>query len=214
MHDDDSLRVFDLACLDLETLGSVLAGSDWLAGCFDPVTGDVIQAFNGEVLAENGNPIDLDEGAWVVIEGEGSRPSYRDMEIFVDSVGDPVLAGRLRQALEGRGAFSRFRHEIHLAAEPMRNAWFEFRDASQQIRAIGWLTTRHYVDQSAGVVAVAGLEERCDYALAQAAGAPGARLDAVDLPARWADVIGLLDRGETVVLTRDDHPWANISPVE
>jgi hypothetical protein len=59
--------------VDLDTLGMILHGSAFGGGYVDPGTGEVIETFEGEVLA----------------------------------------AERLTLALEGRGAFRRFRDTIH-----------------------------------------------------------------------------------------------------
>ena len=43
------------------------------------------------------------------LEGEGSDEAHRDLQRFIATVNDPDLADRLSRAIEGRGAFRRFR---------------------------------------------------------------------------------------------------------
>lgn len=217
MHiDDDSetVEVLDLGDIDIEMLGMVLASSDWAAGCFDPQTGEVIQAFDGEVMGEDGEPVDPDDLGWVFIEGEGSRPSYRDMERFAAEVGDPALAGRLSHALQGRGAFGHFRNEIHHGPETLRKAWFDYRDARQRGRAIAWLEAHSYVRPEQAAEGIAAADEAAEHALAQARGTEGAHCEATELPTRWPDLVPVLERGESVVLTQDGHPWASIQVID
>ncbi|HEY3670781.1 MAG TPA: UPF0158 family protein [Acidimicrobiia bacterium] len=50
-----------------------------------------------------------DETRWLFLEGEGSHDAYRDLGRFIGSVEDHDLAARLTRAIQGRGAFKRFR---------------------------------------------------------------------------------------------------------
>jgi hypothetical protein len=63
---------------------------------------------------------------------------YRDMERFVGTVEEDRLRERLWDAIQGRGAFRRFKDL--LARHPqVEEAWFEFRDARLQKRVANWL---------------------------------------------------------------------------
>ena len=54
-----------------------------------------------------------DPERWLQVYGEGSRESYRDMELFIASVQDAAgRAERLAIAIRGRGAFRRFKDEL------------------------------------------------------------------------------------------------------
>jgi hypothetical protein len=53
---------------------------------------------------------DLDDQArWLSVPADGSAEGYRDIQDFIASVDDPGIADRLRIAIDGQGAFSRFR---------------------------------------------------------------------------------------------------------
>ena len=67
-----------------------------------------------------------------------SRESYHDMELFTGTVDDPSLRQRLEDALDGRGAFSRFRRVLdHHDAE--RDRWYKFKDQAAARRVRDWL---------------------------------------------------------------------------
>lgn len=52
------------------------------------------------------------EDEWLHVDALGSREAYRDMERFITDVVPPIIAGPLRDAITGKGAFSRFRARI------------------------------------------------------------------------------------------------------
>jgi hypothetical protein len=60
------------------------------------------------------------------------------MEEFIISVRDARLQGRLEVAIQGRGAFRRFKDV--LAGHPQeRERWFAFKDQQLRQRALEWL---------------------------------------------------------------------------
>ncbi len=61
---------------------------------------------------------------YVTIEKMSSRESYRVMESFIDKVTDQRMRQRLADALNGRGAFSRFKNTLHYDEE-IRQQWFK-----------------------------------------------------------------------------------------
>ena len=113
---------------------------------------------------ENGEPIDFAElvrrcdlSDWEkdamieadqVEKGYGSRyigvpeadphEGYRDMEDFIATVKDERLQDRLWRAIQGRGAFRRFKDELaeHFHEE---QRWFEHKDARLRRRVLDWL---------------------------------------------------------------------------
>ena len=63
---------------------------------------------------------------------------YRDIERFIGTVEDDRLRERLWDAIQGRGAFRRFKDL--LARHPqVEEVWFEFKDARLQKRVANWL---------------------------------------------------------------------------
>jgi hypothetical protein len=67
-----------------------------------------------------------------------SHDRYRDMELFIDTVEDKHLRQLLSVAINGRGAFRRFK-DVLLGHPDERERWFAFkRDRSWQ-RVVEWL---------------------------------------------------------------------------
>ena len=67
-----------------------------------------------------------------------SHDGYHDMEEFIDTVANAKLRDRLARAIEGRGAFRRFKDTL-LEHEHERQGWFAFLNARQIERAREWL---------------------------------------------------------------------------
>jgi hypothetical protein len=69
-----------------------------------------------------------------------SEPSegYGDMEDFIGTVGDPTLRAMLVVAIQGAGAFRRFK-DVLLTFPEERERWFAFRDARTKERLEEWL---------------------------------------------------------------------------
>jgi hypothetical protein len=75
---------------------------------------------------------------YIRVEGDDPHEDYRDMERFIGTVEDDRLRERLWDAIQGRGAFRRFKDL--LAGHPhVREDWFEFKDARLQARVADWL---------------------------------------------------------------------------
>jgi hypothetical protein len=71
---------------------------------------------------------------------------YQDMADFADRISDD-RAGR-RLAIRGRGAFRRFKDELHEEYPDLLQAWYAFRDARAQRRAVEWLVDNDLVDEA------------------------------------------------------------------
>lgn len=67
-----------------------------------------------------------------------SREGYRDMEDFIDTVANPRLRDRLEQAIEGRGAFRRFKDAL-AGDDTERERWYAFQDRRLEQRVVEWL---------------------------------------------------------------------------
>jgi hypothetical protein len=80
----------------------------------------------------------LDAGYLLLVEPLGSSVEYEWMAGFAESVSDVRLRERLEVALDGRGAFRRFKNALlHDLAE--RDRWFLFRDERVRQAARDWL---------------------------------------------------------------------------
>jgi hypothetical protein len=76
---------------------------------------------------------------YVAIPQDDAHDAYRDMEDFVLlTVADRRLQDRLSDAIDGRGAFGRFKRVLSDHDEE-RERWFAFRDARLRERIVAWL---------------------------------------------------------------------------
>ena len=84
-----------------------------------------------------------DEDRWLFLSGEGSTEAYRDLRRFIGTVEDADLAARLTLAIEGRGAFGRFRSVLeHDPSEFTR--WHRFDADARLGHARSWLADQGY----------------------------------------------------------------------
>lgn len=133
--------------VDLEELASVLEG--------DPANGGGrIDLKNGEVWPEmayqdgyledkDDHEDEDDDTRWLYVDPVGSRPGYRDMERFIDTLDDDHLAELLTVAIGGPGAFRRFKQV--LASRPeVADRWYAFSDDRTRGRARAWLANQGY----------------------------------------------------------------------
>lgn len=136
-----------LASVDLAMLAMGLDDNSWDHEVYlDPATGQQFSGLSGEVFGPDGEVVDPDDD-WLPIEGEGSRAAYRVMEDFAAAVTDRRLGELLERALEGKGAFRRFRDVLHREADqPVLDAWRAYEDARSELRALDWLEAHDVVD--------------------------------------------------------------------
>ena len=75
---------------------------------------------------------------YIAIPTADSREGYRTMEDFIDTVANRRLQEQLAQAIQGRGAFRRFKDVLinHLGE---RERWFAFGRARMRERMLAWL---------------------------------------------------------------------------
>lgn len=75
---------------------------------------------------------------YVSIPYASSDEGYRDMEDFVETVEETNLKEKLYIAINGRGAFRRFK-DVLLGYPEERERWFKFKDARVTERVKEWL---------------------------------------------------------------------------
>lgn len=128
--------------VDLDMLGSALTSQSYdLRWTFDPVRGEPL----GWVEGEEEEP---DEEA-LLIEPLPPRVGYRDMVDFTARLSDRRIAERLERAMQGKGAFRRFRDEIYRRNEHLISAWNAFRDTRSERRAVEWLRDHQQITEEA-----------------------------------------------------------------
>lgn len=137
--------------VDLEQLSAVLEGDPVAGnGRIDLHTGEVWPASSIEYAIDIGDE-DEDEDdreRWLWVTNEGSRAGYRDMERFTASIENPDITDRLERALDGRGAFRRFRNQLTQWPELQRR-WYAYSADRQRGRARAWLAAEGYAPSAA-----------------------------------------------------------------
>ena len=103
----------------------------WLAGrdCPDWQKDDLRQAYE----------IETQEARFTSIPSDESRDAYNDMVDFAHTVEDERLQELLSVALNGRGAFRRFKDVLAGAPGEEEKRWYAFRDARVKQRLLEWL---------------------------------------------------------------------------
>lgn len=115
-----------------------------------PETHSYLDLKNGQVVTivdsrpeddEKRQLIRRSEGRFVHLDPASSREQYRWMERFVQSVADEALKERLILAIDGKGAFRRFK-DVLLSYPVERDRWFTYRANLLHIYINGWLDTQ------------------------------------------------------------------------
>ena len=70
------------------------------------------------------------------------------MVAFADRISDDVVGRRLARAIQGSGAFRRFKAELHEEYPQLLPVWYAFRDARTH-RAVEWLADNSVTDHDA-----------------------------------------------------------------
>jgi len=140
--------------LDLET-GAVLLLTDDIRMVLDDVYRELGEDASpsevGAALAAQGKAedevaalLEADAARWdvetryIAVPRTETKEAYQDMEDFIETVDDPRLQQRLDDAIQGRGAFRRFRGVLEEEPRYLQR-WYAFRDAAQRRRALEWL---------------------------------------------------------------------------
>jgi Uncharacterised protein family (UPF0158) len=149
--------VLDLGSLDLEEIANALADQTdyehrWL---INPQTGK-IAFWTADTGIDGQTPVELDELDLVCIDPLPSYIWYQDMADFAEQITHVRAGRRLARAIQGRGAFRRFKDELHEEYPDLLPAWFAFRDARATRRAVEWLADNLLVDGEAADCFLAG----------------------------------------------------------
>ncbi len=156
-EDDSPDSIFDSADEREVTGDSVKVAVDWiefegalennspdLRSFLNVVTGDVIRIFEG------GDESDIklrqaeESGDFLFIEPISSREQYRWMEEFIEVVEEPTLKDKLNIAIDGKGAFRRFK-DVLMGYPSERERWFSKRSTKLHAHMAEWLKTKNVV---------------------------------------------------------------------
>ncbi len=140
------------AYLDTET-GAVIFVEDYVADQLGELFADEDSAEDIESLVQAQTDLsDIDrqqlldaakiegdaDNRYRMIPKQDSRDGYRDMQEYIWSLEDEHLRELLEVAIQGSGAFRRFKDALYRYPEAQEN-WFKFRDEREQRRMVDWL---------------------------------------------------------------------------
>ncbi|MFH1741037.1 MAG: UPF0158 family protein [bacterium] len=137
-----------------EIIGGMEFQSDETSSFLDRRSGRVVSISDSEYrAAEDGDPLE-DYPEWeqeiiqtaadieknpkdcVLLPSKFDIHEYRIMEKFCLSIEDTEICERLYHAIKGRGAFRRFKDEIHRL--DIADDWYKFRDEALKKISIEW----------------------------------------------------------------------------
>jgi hypothetical protein len=101
-------------------------------------TGEVLRVVDGVADPQMHTRIASD-GNYQRIDPVSSREQYRWMERFIPMVEDVELRAKLTQAIDGKGAFRRFK-DVLMSYAADRERWFTFRSERLKTFMEAWLT--------------------------------------------------------------------------
>jgi hypothetical protein len=100
-------------------------------------TGEVLRVVDGVADPQMHVRIASD-GTYLRVDPVSSREQYRWMERFIPMVDDTELRGKLTQAIDGKGAFRRFK-DVLMNYATDRERWFAFRSERLRTFMEAWL---------------------------------------------------------------------------
>jgi hypothetical protein len=119
-------------------------------------TGEVLRVVDGVADPEMHSRISTD-GNYMRIEPVSSREQYRWMERFIPMVEDELVQERLTAAIDGKGAFRRFK-DVLMTFATERERWFAFRSERLRVFMEAWLGA-HGLVSVAPMIALRAAEE-------------------------------------------------------
>ncbi len=141
--------MLDLNKLDVDEIANALADQTdyehrWL---IDPLTGE-IAFWTQDAGIDGQNPVDLDELGLIPIDPMPSYVWYQDMADFADRLSDEGVGRRLARAIDGKGAFRRFKRELYEEYPELVSAWHALRDTRAKRRAVEWLLDGALIEEA------------------------------------------------------------------
>ncbi len=142
--------MLDLTRIDVEEIATALADQTdydhrWL---IDSRTGEVA-FWTSDTGIDGENPVEIDELDLIPIDPLPSYVWYQDMVDFAEGITDHAASGRFARALQGKGAFRRFKNQLYERHPELISAWHAFYDVRAQRRAVEWLLDQELIDGGA-----------------------------------------------------------------
>ena len=114
----------------------------------NPETGEIV-FWTADTGIDGQSPVDLDDLDLIAIDPLPSYIWYQDMADFAEQIHDERAGRRLARAIAGKGAFRRFKDELHEEYPHLLPAWYAFRNARAHRRAVEWLADNSLITDDA-----------------------------------------------------------------
>jgi len=128
--------------IDFDELCSAMENSSYENEYYlDLETGEILflsEYMDDEETVNLRERIDKESDRYEPIPKVESHEGYEDMRDFIVTVEDEHLAELLEVAINGKGAFRRFK-DVLLSYPEERERWFRFKDDRMKGRALEWL---------------------------------------------------------------------------
>ena len=128
--------------IDLDELYDAMENSSYEVEYYlDLGTGEILfvsECMDDEETGKLKNQIEEELNRYELIPKAESYEGYRDMQAFIATVEDDHLSELLKVAINGKGAFRRFK-DVLLNYPEERERWFQFKDDRMKERALEWL---------------------------------------------------------------------------
>lgn len=127
---------------NLESVAEVLEGDTdmYSGGWLNLITGEAWPSLHDDEFLDEEEELRAEQPEkWLWLPCQRSRDAYTDMVDFAEGLGNGPLARRLFDALEGRGAFGRFRRALDQAGDEEVGRWRAFSEERVIGRARSWL---------------------------------------------------------------------------
>ncbi len=140
--DEGPVREIKVAVDWIELEGALENNSPELHSFLNTITGDVIRIFEGGENAELRLKQAETSPDYLYVDPVSSREQYRWMEEFIEIVEEPTLKDKLNIAIDGKGAFRRFK-DVLVGYPNERERWFQKRSVKLRAHMTDWLTSKH-----------------------------------------------------------------------
>jgi hypothetical protein len=144
--------VLELSSLDLGEIAYALSSQSDYEHLFliHSRTGEIV-FWSADTGIDGKTRVDLDDldPDLVPINPLPSYVGYNDMADFAEALTDERAGRRLARALQGKGAFRRFKDQLHEEYPELLPAWYAFSDARAQRRTVRWLAENSLVGDEA-----------------------------------------------------------------
>jgi len=158
--------------LDLEDISIIMDTDRWEHQAYlDTKTGEIIHIpieldedniyddeyisglpeWEKEMVEEVKGVYEDEEGRYIIIPERASRDAYETMVEFTKTLDDPNISEKLFDALDGRGAFRRFKNVLSRYPK-IEEQWYKYKDEleKQEVREWLWSIGIEPVKRSAG----------------------------------------------------------------